>query len=526
MAETQVIHAQLIRYSTSGDQIIVNLKNTGADVSVDASKNTKVPTAVVDVQTLIENLGKFAFKDDIADATASTRGLMTAAMVAKLNGIAEKANNYTHPNSGVTAGTYRSVTVNAQGHVTAGSNPTTLAGYGITDAAKAGHKHVIADITDNIPASKISGVLSLSNIPAGALERLIPVVDDTARFKLTKENAQNGDVVKVTSTGQMYFIKDDTKLSTEDGYEVFVAGTAAAVAWANVTGKPTAFTPAAHTQAISTITGLQAALDGKASTSTFGKATADAAGSNGLVPAPGAGHQGLYLRGDGTWAKPTDTQYGVFKAASADAAGGTGLVPAPAAGKQTQYLRGDGQWATPTNTTYGVFKGSTTSADGGTGLVPQPKVANTSQFLRGDGTWATPTDTKYTHPTYTARAAGFYKVTVDGTGHVSAVTNVVKADITALGIPGQDTTYKVFTAATGSAAGSTGLVPQPAAGKQGMFLRGDGQWAKPTDTQYGNATQQAAGLMSAADKTHLDACEEWIISATAPSKNCMWLKTA
>ena len=34
---------------------------------------------------------------------------------------------YTHPNSGVTAGTYKSVTVNDQGHVTAGSNPTTLA---------------------------------------------------------------------------------------------------------------------------------------------------------------------------------------------------------------------------------------------------------------------------------------------------------------------------------------------------------------------------------------------------------------
>lgn len=38
------------------------------------------------------------------------------------------------PTSGVTASTYRSVTVNAQGIVTAGSNPTTLAGYGITDA--------------------------------------------------------------------------------------------------------------------------------------------------------------------------------------------------------------------------------------------------------------------------------------------------------------------------------------------------------------------------------------------------------
>lgn len=44
-----------------------------------------------------------------------------------------------HHNSGVTAGTYRSVTVNAQGHVTGGSNPTTLAGYGITDAAPSSH---------------------------------------------------------------------------------------------------------------------------------------------------------------------------------------------------------------------------------------------------------------------------------------------------------------------------------------------------------------------------------------------------
>src|SRR4051812_29421546 len=32
------------------------------------------------------------------------------------------------------AGTYRSVTVNTKGQVTAGTNPTTLSGYGITDA--------------------------------------------------------------------------------------------------------------------------------------------------------------------------------------------------------------------------------------------------------------------------------------------------------------------------------------------------------------------------------------------------------
>ncbi|MFM6929490.1 MAG: tail fiber domain-containing protein [Bdellovibrio sp.] len=37
--------------------------------------------------------------------------------------------------SGVTAGTYKSVVVDAKGRVTSGTNPTTVAGYGITDAA-------------------------------------------------------------------------------------------------------------------------------------------------------------------------------------------------------------------------------------------------------------------------------------------------------------------------------------------------------------------------------------------------------
>lgn len=41
---------------------------------------------------------------------------------------------------------------------------------------------------------------------------------------------------------------------------------------------------------------------------TMGAATASEAGSSGLVPAPGSGKQGSYLRGDGTWVVPTDTK--------------------------------------------------------------------------------------------------------------------------------------------------------------------------------------------------------------------------
>lgn len=54
---------------------------------------------------------------------------------------------------------------------------------------------------------------------------------------------------------------------------------------------------------------------------------------------------------------------------------------------------------------------------------------------------------KYVHPTHTAAASGLYKVTVDALGHVTATTKVTKNDITALGIPGQDTTYPEATTA-------------------------------------------------------------------------------
>ena len=59
-------------------------------------------------------------------------------------------------------------------------------------------------------------------------------------------------------------------------------------------------------------------------------------------------------------------------------------------------------------------------------------------------------DTTYTHPSYTARASGLYKVTVDSTGHVSAATAVTKSDITALGIPiGEDHEITFSNLATG-----------------------------------------------------------------------------
>ena len=41
----------------------------------------------------------------------------------------------------------------------------------------------------------------------------------------------------------------------------------------------------------------------------------------------------------------TDTTYSVMGAATSSAAGKTGLVPAPEAGQQNAFLRGDGTWS-------------------------------------------------------------------------------------------------------------------------------------------------------------------------------------
>ena len=78
-----------------------------------------------------------------------------------------------------------------------------------------------------------------------------------------------------------------------------------------------------------------------------------------------------------------------------------------------------------------------------------------------------------------AFASGLYKITTNAQGHVTAATAVSKSDITALGIPAQDTnTWIAMGGASASAGGRAGYVPAPATGQQNLFLRGDGTWAQ------------------------------------------------
>jgi hypothetical protein len=94
----------------------------------------------------------------------------------------------------------------------------------------------------SLDGAKITGTIPLSSIPASALERIyiytgVETLPENAG--LTTSNVQNGDVVKMQSTGLMYVVADDSALNVSTSFVEFTAGTASSVAWSGVTGTPT-----------------------------------------------------------------------------------------------------------------------------------------------------------------------------------------------------------------------------------------------------------------------------------------------
>lgn len=373
----------------------------------------------------------------------------------------------------------------------------------------------------NFDASKIaSGTISIDRLPKAALERLVVVADDTARFALTTATAQSGDTVKVTSTGKMYLIKDESKLNNEDGYEPYTASQASSVPWSGVTGKPSTFTP--PTSSATVLGGIKVGyttsgknykvqLDSSGNAyvnvpwtdnnTTYNEATADTLGlvkigyaSNGKNYAVLLANGKMYVNVPWTDSNTTYTQ------ATSD---NLGLVKIGYSANGKNYpvaLDGNGKmyvnvpW-TDTNTTYTNMGAASASAAGKAGLVPAPAAGAQGKYLRGDGTWQTPPNTTYAKANTStlglvmigyAENGKNYPVELDGSGKM--FVNVPWTDT--------NTTYGVV-----GANGSTGLVKNGstvtnASGYTACPIVSGVPYYKDTNTTYANmkaATASAAG---------------------------------
>lgn len=130
---------------------------------------------------------------------------------------------YPSSNTAITGATKTKITYDSKGLVTAGTDLSST------------------DIP-NLDASKITtGIFDIARIPAAALERMISVADQTARYALTTTSVQLGDTVKQIDTGLLYIVVDTDNLGNSSGYQVYTAGSAASVPWSGVTDKPTTY---------------------------------------------------------------------------------------------------------------------------------------------------------------------------------------------------------------------------------------------------------------------------------------------
>lgn len=231
------------------------------------------------------------------------------------------------------------------------------------------------------------------------------------------------------------------------------------------------------------------------------------------------GNAGQVLKSNGasaapSWQNDNNTTYGVFGPASSSAGGTNGLVPAPATGKQTSFLRGDGQWVVPTDTnTASAVSNILAGSNSGTAITYAPYTAQQAKLSFDTGT-VNPTRTDrlnlngYLYAT--KLFSGGTEVEVKGHSHnydnynhfklrggtgsaadTAATTNITSGKtVTVKGtgattvshadgvitINSTNTTYGVFGGASSSAAGSQGLVKAPAQGEQNKVLRGNGNW--------------------------------------------------
>lgn len=228
-------HPQDARRGRIGDSIRYTYRRNstsplGAGVAIDNFKLTAgiAPSSVVDVS--LANLQR-----NNANLLSFIKGKVPAVndgtLTIKVNGATAgtfSANQSTAATANITVPTAVSELTNDSGYLTSSSN---------------------------LDASKLtSGTVDIERLPQGALERLVKVANEAARYALTTAEVQLGDTVQQLDTGIMYVVTDTDHLDSAAGYTEYTAGTAASVPWSGVTGKPT-FAAVATSGAYSDLTG-------------------------------------------------------------------------------------------------------------------------------------------------------------------------------------------------------------------------------------------------------------------------------
>lgn len=400
--------------------------------------------------------------------------------------------------------------------------------------ADTGHKHAASDITsgtfalDRIPTITDAKISSMSaskltgTIPAANLPSYVDDVVEGATIANFPETGEAGKIYVATSTNKTYrwsgssYVEISASLALGTTSSTAFRGDYGNTAYQHATAKGAAFASGlykittnaqGHVTAATAVTKSDITALGIPGSDTNTNTTYELTKSGSTITLEGS---------DGSSTSVTDSNT-VYTHPTTP-----GNKHIPAGGSSGQILRwsadGTAAWGADnnTNTTYSLSKnGSTITLTGSDGSTTSVTDANTTYTLGSfgitataaelnklDGVTATATELNYvdgvtsniqtqlngkaasghTHSAATTSAAGFLPKLGGGT------TNFLRADGTWAKPPDTNTTYSQMTGATSSAAGKTGLVPAPAAGYQSRYLRGDGTWATVTATSANQLT--------------------------------------
>ena len=244
-----------------------------------------------------------------------------------------------------------------------------------------------SNITITLPAidaTDIVGTIPLSNIPQGALDRVVSYNSISAAVSAWTGAADNnkpfdiGDTIRVigVTPNVMYAVVGDP--SNSSNYVEYAAGTASEA------------TNAEHADSATKLSTARTIRTNLASTSTasFDGTANITPGVTGTLPV-GNGGTGITSNPSVLVNLASTSADTAFKASPrpgitgtlAIAHGGTGATSA------AQALTNLG--AASSSHTHGNFKGATADDAGAAGFVPAPAAGYQGRFLRGDGTWAT-----------------------------------------------------------------------------------------------------------------------------------------
>ena len=389
---------------------------TGKPVACAYSLNASVPANAVFTDTTY---------------TFTTTGVNNGQLkVTPAGGTASTYTIYTHPSgTAKTQGLYK-FAVDDYGHVTNAS--------AVTGSDLPSHSHTLSMATDTGTSAISLAANTKYKLTAGGSTYIFTTPADT-NTTYTFATGDNNGQIKVTPSGgtaQNVSVKGLGSAAYTDSSAYATSGHNHTLSMATDSGT-SAITLAASTKYKLTAGGSTYIFTTPPnSNTTYTIATGDSNGQIKVTPSSGSAYN-VSVKGLGSAAYTASTDY-------AAATHSHPYLPESTVTDSTDldtYLTtGVYHIKTQTSEHAPTTNHATLFVDGTVGTPYQlfiPDVSTGvwySRYKSGSSAWSSwlslkMTDTIYTHPTYTSKTSGLYKITVDGTGHVSATAAVAAADL-------------------------------------------------------------------------------------------------